>query len=426
MKNNMKRYFAIVDCNNFYASCERVFNPKLEGKPLVVLSNNDGCVVAASAEAKALGLTLGTPAFKNEELFTRNNVHIFSSNYTLYGDLSARVMETLRQFSPDVEVYSIDEAFLELTGMEHIDLQKLGRRIKKTVQKWTGIPVSVGIAPTKTLAKVANRASKKNTEFDGVCILDNDEEIKRVLEKVEVDDIWGVGWQYAKMLKRNSIYNAYQLRSVHHDWAQKKMTIMGLNMVRELQGIPCFKIEEAPPPKKAIVCSRSFGRPVEDLGELKEALASYVTRAGEKLRSQNSVASMIQVFMGTNHFKDEPQYSNHTIFELPVPTAYTPDLIHFALQNIERIYRKGYRYKKVGVMLAGIYRDSEHQLHLFEKQKYDKKQKELMRRIDEMNVRMGKDTISYGASGIKRPWKMRRQKLSPSYTTDWLQIPPVK
>ena len=422
----MKRFFAIVDCNNFYASCERVFNPKLEGKPLVVLSNNDGCVVAASKEAKALGLSLGSPAFKNEELFVRNKVHIFSSNYALYGDLSARVMETLRQFSPDVEVYSIDEAFLELTGMDHVDLSKLGRKIKTTVEKWTGIPVSVGIAPTKTLAKVANRASKKNDEFDGVCFLDGEERIKQVLEKVEVDDIWGVGWQYAKMLKRNGIFNAFQLRSVHDEWAQKKMTIMGLNMVRELRGIPCFEMEEAPPPKKAIICSRSFGRPVSDLGELKEALATYVSRAAEKLRSQSSVASVLQVFMGTNAFKDEPQYSNHTVFELPVPTAFTPDLIHFALRNLEKIYRPGFRFKKVGVMLAGIFKDSQKQHHLFEKRKYDTRQKELMKRIDEMNVRMGRDTISYGASGIQRPWKMRRQKLSPSYTTDWLQIPPVK
>ena len=422
----MQRYFAIVDCNNFYASCERVFNPKLEGKPIVVLSNNDGCVVAASKEAKALGLTLGTPAFKNEKMFTKYNVQIFSSNYALYGDLSARVMETLRQFSPDMEVYSIDEAFLELTGMEHEDLRKLGRKIKTTVEQWTGIPVSVGIAPTKTLSKVANRAAKKIAEFAGVCVLGDEESIKQVLERVEVEDIWGVGWQYSKMLKRNGIYNAYQLRGVHDAWAQKKMTVMGLNTVRELRGIPCFEIEDAPPPKKAIVCSRSFGRPVEDLGELKEALASYVTTASEKLRSQNSVASMIQVFMGTNHFKDEPQYSNHTMFELPVPTAFTPDLIHFALRTLEKIYRSGFRYKKVGVMLAGIFADGQHQYNLFEQRKYDNKQKDLMRRIDALNVRMGKDTITYGASGIKRPWTMRRQKLSPSYTTDWLQLPPVK
>ena len=422
----MKKYFALVDCNNFYASCERVFNPKIEGVPVVVLSNNDGCVVAASKEAKELGLELGTPAFKNEDLFVKNKVQIFSSNYTLYGDLSARVMQTLEQFTPDIEVYSIDEAFLSLTGFFADKLENLGKEISKTVQKWTGIPVSVGIAPTKTLAKAANRFAKKHPECEGACLLDDEAHIEEVLSQIDVSDIWGVGWQYTKMLKRNGINTALELTRAKDSWVQKNMTIQGLHTVRELRGISCLKLDEVAPPKKAIVSSRSFGKPVETLKELSEALSSYITTACEKLRTQKSVASVIQVFVGTNPFKDEPQYRNSSTFILPTPTAFTPDVIHFALMNLRKIYRPNFRYKNAGIMLTGIINEKQVQKNLFQTEFYDEKQKNLMLKIDDINKKMGRETVLYAASGIKRKWKMRRQKLSKAFTTSWDELPTVK
>ncbi len=286
--------------------------------------------------------------------------------------------------------------------------------------------MSIGIASTKTLAKVANRVAKKNPEYEGACSLIDNPKTDEILSKVDVEDIWGVGWQYSKLLRRNGIFNALEFRDANERWVKDKMTTMGYYTIMELRGFPCLELDEAVPPKKAIVTSRSFGRPVESLEELQEALATYITRAAEKLRKQQSTASIIQVFLTTNRFKNEPQYSNFANFALPTPTAFTPDIIHYAQQVLKQIYRKGYHYKKVGVMLAGILTDRETQYGLFSCEHYDKKQKSLMKAIDGINIRMGQDMVKFASSGIKQPWQMRQLKLSKKFTTSWDELPTVK
>ena len=336
---------------------------RLRKKPVVVLSNNDGCVIARSNEAKALGIKMGAPFFQNRELFKKNSVRFFSSNYSLYGDMSCRVMTTLQQFTPDLEIYSIDEAFFSLDGFS--DLTRYGRRIRKTVKQHTGIPVSIGIAPTKTLAKVANKIAKKNLSLQGVLDLAEVEDLDSLLETVAVEDIWGVGCRYAAMLNRHGITNACQLKNADDAFIQKTMTIVGLRTVHELRGEPCIELEQSPPPKKAIGSSRSFGKPVEELEELLESVSDYVSRAAEKLRTQNSAAATVQVYLTTNRFKNEPQYANYISCTLPTPTAYTPDLIACAQACLKAIYRKGYRYKKTGILLTGLTPANGLQLNLF-------------------------------------------------------------
>ena len=280
----MPPLFALADCNNFYASCERVFNPKLAGRPAIVLSNNDGCVVARSNEAKALGIAMGVPAFQIRHLIRKHDVQVFSSNYALYGDLSQRVMETLQQFSPEVEVYSIDEAFLNLSGFTNINLTDYGRRIRATVKQWTGIPVSVGIAETKTLAKIANHVAKRTEGTDGVFDFTAWPDRDSVLARVLVEEVWGIGPNYARLLTQHGITTALGLRDADDHWIQKQMGVVGLRTVHELRGISCLPLEQCPPPKQGITCSRSFGRPVTTLAEMREAVAAYTARAAEKLR----------------------------------------------------------------------------------------------------------------------------------------------
>ncbi|MBN1902493.1 Y-family DNA polymerase, partial [Candidatus Sumerlaeota bacterium] len=361
----MKKIFALVDCNNFYASCERVFNPRFEGKPVVVLSNNDGCVIARSEEAKAIGVKMGQPAFQSEGLFKKHGVLVFSSNYSLYGDMSDRVMETLEQFTSDIEVYSIDEAFLALPYDASEEITNHARDIRQTVKKWTGIPVSIGIGSTKTLAKIASKIGKKNPSLKGVFNIAEHERMDEILGKFPVGDIWGVGPRYEAFLKKHGINTALQLKNSSDAWVKKHMSVMGLRTVMELRGVPCFSLEEMPVPKKGIMSSRSFGRPVESLDELKEALASYTACAAEKLRSQNSAASILHVFLMTNRFKkNEPQYYSSSTTVLPIPSSYTPEMIRFAQEQLEKIYKSGYRYKKIGVFLAEIVSQDRIQLNL--------------------------------------------------------------
>jgi DNA polymerase V len=288
----MQRVYSLIDCNNFYVSCERVFNPKLEGKPVIVLSNNDGCVIARSNESKALGIGMGVPVFKCKDLIKKHKIQVYSSNYTLYADMSQRVMDTLAQFTSDVEVYSIDEAFLSLSEFMSLNLTEYARDIRSTVKRWTGIPVSIGIGSTKTLAKVANKLSKRNPQYGGVFDITSHTQMNELLEQIRVEDIWGIGRQYTKLLNQNGIYTALQLKNASDTWIRKHMSVSGLRTVWELRGISCIPLEEAPPSKKAIISSRSFGRPVESLEELKEAIASYISRASEKLRAQQSVTSV--------------------------------------------------------------------------------------------------------------------------------------
>ncbi|THB64267.1 MAG: Y-family DNA polymerase, partial [Desulfovibrio sp.] len=407
-----QRVFALTDCNNFYASCERVFCPHLTGEPVVVLSNNDGCVIARSNEAKAIGVKMGEPAFKREDFFRANKIHVFSSNYALYGDMSGRVMRTLARFTPDMEIYSIDEAFLDLGHMFGRNLDELGREIRDTVKQWTNMPVSIGIGPTKTLAKIANRVAKKHPEQGGVldlCPLLGTPAMDRLLGKVEVGDVWGVGRRYTAMLARHGIFTARALRDVDRDWARRKMTVGGLHTVLELRGTSCIDLEHAPPPKKAILCSRSFGRAVRVRSEMDEAVAAYASRVGEKLRAQNSVASAVMVFIMTNPHKKTPQYADSFSLPLPVATAYTPTLMAAAQECLARIYKDGYIYKKAGVMLTGIERAGGRQLSLLDLPPSDTpRQEALMRSMDAVTAKWGRGTLQYAATGLGRPWKMRQ------------------
>jgi DNA polymerase V len=314
--------FALLDCNNFYVSCERLFQPVLHGKPVVVLSNNDGCVIARSDEAKALGIPMGLPAFKLADLMKKQPIEVYSSNYTLYGDLSARVMTTLAQWAPAVEVYSIDEAFLDLTGLSTDALRTYGQTLRTTIQQWTGIPVSIGIAPTKTLAKLANRLAKRSPQ--GVVALTITAEINATLACTQVEDIWGTGPGYSKRLKTHDIRTALPLRDANDRWIRQQLGVVGQRIIWELRGISCLPLELCPPPKQSLMVSRSFGRPITVLSEMREAVATYMTRAAEKLRRAQRAAGVLTVFLTTNRFTDEPQYSNSVTIPLPVPPRTPP------------------------------------------------------------------------------------------------------
>ncbi len=418
--------FALVDCNNFYVSCERVFNPVLKNKPVVVLSNNDGCVVARSNEAKALDVQFGQPFFQNEKLVKKHNIHVYSSNYTLYGDMSTRVMKVLSEFSPAMEVYSIDEAFLCFEGFRNVDLVAYSRKIRRKVKQATGIPVSIGIAHTKTLAKLASRIAKNSKEANGVLCLIKKRDINRHLKKLPVAEIWGIGSATAAFLKRHAIYTAFQLIKAPEAWIKKCLKVTGLRTVMELKGISCFHLEHNPPDKKAIGCSKSFGHDVNDFKQLQEAMAHYVSKAAQKLRSQKSVAGYIHVNLSTNRFKEMPWYFNSLGKSIDPPTAYTPDLIKIAGYLLKQIFRPKLLYKKVGVLLSNITPDMGGQLDLFTNTYCESgNKKELMKVIDHINTKTN-NKVHFAAEGIKRPWRMRQARKSRHFTTQWEEIPVVK
>jgi len=418
--------FALVDCNNFYASCERVFDPRLEGKPVVVLSNNDGCVVARSNEAKALGIKMGVPVFQIARLIHTRGVQVFSSNYALYGDMSRRVMQTLSRFTPEIEIYSIDEAFLDLTGFHRIDLNDYGRNIRSTARQWTGIPVSVGIARTKTLAKIANRIAKKSLKTGGVLDLTDSPHLSRALEITDISDVWGVGSRYAKFLKQHRIVNALRLRDADDAFIRKRMGVWGTRLLHELRGISCYPLESGPPARKGITVSRSFRHPVQDLSDLEEAVATFVSTGAKKLRKQRSAAEVLMVFASTNRFEPDHFYFNLHTVALPVPTSDTPELIHHALEGLRRIYRKGYRYKKAGILFKGLVSARPIQMGLFDPRNRRRSER-LMQTIDRINDRMGPKTLTYAAAGLhpSAPWKTVFKRRSPAYTTDWNRLPRV-
>ncbi|MBN1532680.1 MAG: Y-family DNA polymerase [Spirochaetes bacterium] len=422
----MGEVFALVDCNNFYVSCERIFRPDLKERPVVVLSNNDGNVVSLSNEAKTLGIPFGAPFFKLAELIAEEGVAVFSSNYTLYGDMSRRVMDTLSSFSPDMEIYSIDEAFLALRGGTDAVTGR-GRDIRETVMRWTGIPVSIGIAPTKTLAKLASKVVKKDSSLGGLLNITGHPHLQEILGHLDVEAVWGVGPRYGGMLRSAGFRTVRDLMLAPDHWVRKKMHVTGLRTVMELRGISCLALEDAAPPKKGIVCSRSFGRPVSSLEELQEAVASYAARGAEKLRGQGSAASFLTVFIATNRFvPEDPQYSNGVTVPLPVPSSYTPLMIRTALQLLERIYRPGFRYKKAGVMFSGIVPQWDRQLDLFRPVRESERQQRLMRVMDGVNRGMGRDTLYFASQGVTRAWGMRRAYLSRRYTTRWNELPVVR
>ncbi len=423
----MSKIFALVDCNSFYVSCERVFNPRLKGVPVVVLSNNDGCAIARSNEAKAIGIEMGAPLFKWEPLIKKHNIQVFSSNYTLYSDMSDRVMSALSEFTPYLEVYSIDEAFLSLSHIKSSDLSGYAQKIRATVKKRTKIPTSIGIAQTKALAKIANKVAKKNPDYQGIFDPMGSPNVDEILDSVDVSDVWGIGWQYSALLKRHGIRTALDLKKASDKWIKKNLSVVGLRLVMELRGISCLALDEIAEPKKQIIRSRSFGHPVESLTELEEAVALYATRASEKLREQKSVASYIGVFVTTNIFnKNDAQYVNSIGCSLSEPTSYTPELIRYATEILRRIYKEGYRYKKAGVILNGIVPENEIQLNLLAKRRPLEKDRAIMKAVDGINNKWGRDSIKYAATGIEQGWSMRRYRLSKRYTTSWQEIPIVK
>ncbi|MGE5606792.1 MAG: Y-family DNA polymerase [Bacteroidota bacterium] len=413
--------FALVDCNNFYVSCERVFNPSLNGRPVVVLSNNDGCIISRSNEAKKLGIKMATPAFKIADFLEKNDVAVFSSNYALYGDLSHRVMSTLGQFTPELEIYSIDEAFLNLAGLP-VDLEEYAGRIRETVLRNIGIPVSVGIGPTKVLAKAANHCAKKIPENQGICVLDSRDKIQATLKVFDIDEVWGIGRQYANLLKSLNVKTAWEFTQMQDSWVKKKMTVVGLRVKKELEGISCLEMELIPSAKKVICTSRSFGEPQTELEPIQEAVATYASRCAEKLRRQRSCAGMLMVFIHTNGFKDnEAQYEKNFVCKLPVETNSSMELVRYSLAALAAIYKTGYRYKKAGVIVFNIVPDDQIQGSLFDNVDRSK-HTEIMKTLDRINSKYGRDTIKLAVQGSGQKWKLRQEKLSPCYTTRWKDI----
>lgn len=418
---------ALVDCNNFYISCERMFNSRLEGKPVVVLSNNDGVAVARSNEVKALGIKMGEPWFKMEKLAKQHGIVALSSNYSLYGDLSARVMSILSTFSPRQEIYSIDECFLDLEGFDPQTLMAYGQTIRQAVKRNVGIPVCVGIADTKTLAKLANHCAKKGLAgSEGVCDFGQlDEQQRRTLfASLPVGEIWGVGRRITEKLLTMNITTVENLCTANLEMIRSQFSVILARTVQELNGTPCIELEDANTPRQQIMVSRSFGSTVTALADLSESVASFTTRAAEKLRHDGSVAASICVYVRTNPFKeDDPQYQRSMIVPLSQPTDDTSKLVHAALTGLKAIYRSGYRYKKSGMLLMGLQAKETIQATLFDDPAEQARSDSRMRVMDAINRRMGQGSVTIAASGISKRWAMRRERKSPNYTTDWNELP---
>ena len=413
---------ALIDCNSFYVSCERLFNPKIRKLPVVVLSNNDGCIISRSNEAKALGIKMGEPYFKARNIIIKNNVQVFSSNYSLYGDISRRVMRTLKRFNSKIEVYSIDEAFLDLSNFSDKEVKDVGKEIRNTVLQWTGIPTSIGIAETKTLSKVANHIAKK--QKSGVVSLVNIKDLDPILEKVEVRDIWGVGKQLSKFYIKNGIYNAKQLKNASNTWIKKTKNVLSSRTAMELRGVPCIEIETKQAKRKSCCVSRSFGKTVEKLRELKESVTSYCLNAAEKIRSESLVCKSITVFIRTSPFQNKGIfYSNSKTIDFPIATNNSIEIVKNALTALDLIYKDGFKYQKAGIILSGL-SDSEKGNSLFKSTK-DERIKNLMQSIDNTNYRYGRSTISLASAGINKKWSMRRQYSSKIDTADFYSSPKI-
>lgn len=411
------KLFALVDCNNFYASCERVFHPKLERRPVVVLSNNDGCIIARSNEAKALGIPMGAPLFEWRELMERCKVAVCSSNYILYGDLSKRVMETLSQYSPDMQIYSIDEAFLHL---DRKNCLQVAHQARYNVKKCTGIPVSIGLAPTKTLAKVANHIAKKDPSTKGVFLLEDQKAIRERLETLPVTEVWGIGKRLGERLAKFGIRYAQAFADADDLWIRRNFHVTGLRTAYELRGVSCLALEEATPPKKSICCSRSFSRPIEKIEELSEAVATYTARAAEKLRKDGSRASCITLFATLHPFT--LHHTTNLQIVLPEPTHYTPHLLHYAKYALSKLFRPGYAYRKVGVILEGLVSGGSYQPNLFTPKRPTRSQEALMFRIDKINKGQRKKQLHFAAEGINPTWKMQQRRCTQRYTTRWDEL----
>lgn len=422
------RRIALVDVNNCFVSCERVFRPDLEGRAMVVLSNNDGCVVARSAEVKALGIPMGVPWFQIQDMARQHNILALSSNYALYGDMSNRFMRVLAQFSPDQEIYSIDESFLDLSGFQHLNLTNYALQIRQRVKNWVGLPVSVGIAPSKTLAKLANHVAKKQTQWGGVCDLTTFSvaDLDRLLAAIAVREVWGVGRRLTTALAALGITTVRDLRDADPVQMRKRFSVVMERTVQELRGVSCLEIEDVTPPKQQIMSSRSFGQPIVSLEQLSEAVGLHVTRATEKLRDQNSVAGAIQVFILTNRFKShELQYNPCLTVPLVHATNDSLSLIRAALTGLNRIYRPGFYYVKAGVNLLDIAHSDTLSQDLFANIEQDQRRTALMTTLDTINRRFGRDILALGSTGLQatKSWSMKRGNKSPHYTTDWNELP---
>lgn len=415
---------ALVDCNNFYTSCERSFNPALNGKPIVVLSNNDGCVISRSNEAKAI-IPMGAPAYQYQEIFKRHNIHVFSSNYPLYGDMSQRVMNTLKIFTPEVEIYSIDEAFLNLSGLGDKNWQEYGLQIQETVKKITRIPVSIGIAPTRALGKVANKIAKQfHAKTGGVYLISSNEQRLKALKWTKIEDVWGIGRRLSKKLKAMGIFTAFEFTQLSDDFIKQNFSIIELRLKKELEGIPMPVIEKLET-KKSIAITRTFEHAINDFEQLKERIFTFSSVCAKKLRQQKTKCQFITVFIRTNtHNKNFAQYGNGTVISLPFATNSSIILSKQALKALEIIYKPNFKYKRAGVVVSGIQAENTEQLNIFEQE--NPKHKEIMQALDHINHKFGSNTLKLATQNPKQTWIMRQEHLSPRYTTDWDELLEVK
>ena len=423
--HSQQRSIALIDVNNFYVSCERVFNPMLISKPVVVLSNNDGCAVARSNEVKALDVGMGAPWFKFKDLAKQHGIIALSSNYALYADMSNRVMSILREFSPDQEVYSIDESFLDITSFKRRDLIAYGQQMRSRILQWTGLPVCVGIGSTKTLAKLANHYAKKQSQFNGVCNLNqlSSNEANQLLSNIAVGEVWGIGRKLAPKLNVMGINSVLDLKQADSERLRQQFSVVMQKTIHELNGIVCIEMEDIAPAKKQILSSRSFGIPVRDYVSLSESVTLYMSRAAEKLRKQHSYAGSVYIHIRTSPFKpDEPYYGNGMTISLPSPTDDTRQLVNVALWGLRQLYKPNFNYQKAGVMLGELVSAEGCQTDLFANKSTSLNSNKLMTVMDGINQKMGKESIKLASEGFKRPWKMKQENKSPSYTTNWNEV----
>ena len=418
--------FALVDCNNFYASCERVFQPQWEGKPVVILSNNDGCVIARSNEAKALGIPMGAPAFQYRDQFKRQGIKVFSSNYPLYGDMSSRVMSVLEQYTPNVEIYSIDEAFLQFKGFDLFDLEEEGKKMRKQVRQWTGIPVSVGMAPSKALAKIANKIAKKfASKTGGVYCIDTEDKRIKALKWTSIRDVWGVGRQHRQRLEAIGVENAWQFSLLPDDWVRKHMSVLGLRLKKDLQGLPSIQLEEIQPPKKGIATTRSFEGTLSAFSDLEERVSTFASSCAKKMRKQHSSCNALLVFVRSDpHKKGSLPYRNSCVLPLPYATNSSITLSKYAVLGLQKIFKEGIAYKKAGVMIMGLVPTVKRQLSLFDSN--NAKHVALMQSLDQIHKRFGPYQIKLANQDLNRTWKMKQEHLSKRFTTELKEVITVK
>ncbi|MFA4795653.1 Y-family DNA polymerase [Leptospira kirschneri] len=411
--------FALVDCNSFYCSCERLFRPDLKNKPVVVLSNNDGCVISRSKEAKELGIKMGEPAFKRKEYFEENKVEVFSSNYALYGDISRRIMNELEKYTDQKEVYSIDEAFLKLSQDRKEEISKIAKKIKKEIYRNVGIPVSIGIGKTKSLAKIASQLAKKSK--DNIYIILEEERVE-ALKKVEIKDVWGIGRSYEKLLKKINVLTAFDYTQLNPYWIRKHLTVVGARLQYELKGYQALDLEKDIKNKKTISIARSFAQTQTELEILESIVATFASRAAYKLRKQNGYTSLLRIFIHTNPFANkEETYSKHIEIKLPVPSQSTPEIVHYCLQGLRQIYKPKLKYKKAGVILDKITNEENFQPDLFDSVNREK-EKRLNESIDQINEKFQNEKVKFAVTNNKNSWALKQERLSPRYTTNWEDI----